>query len=267
MPKKILITGATDGIGLETAKILCTQGHHLLIHGRSPEKLAATKALLESVNPDAAVRSYQADLSKLDEVNALAKAIQTQHGSLDVLINNAGVLRTPVTTTEAGPDVRFVVNTIAPYVLTQQLLPLLPNGGRVVNLSSAAQQTLNFAALTNPMTFNEPMAAYAQSKLAITAWSHRWGVALKDRGIVMVAVNPGSLLASKMVKEGFGIEGNDLQIGADILVRAALSEEFSDAYGAYYDNDAKRFATPHIDALNPAIGDSIIEQLNRYLPI
>jgi hypothetical protein len=69
-------------------------------------------------------------------------------------------------------------------------------------------------------------------------------------GPAFIAVNPGSLLASKMVKEGFGVAGNDLSIGADILGRAALSDEFADASGRYFDNDSGRFAQPH-----PAAGD------------
>ena len=67
---------------------------------------------------------------------------------------------------------------------------------------------------------------------------------------MVVAVNPGSLLASKMVKEGFGIAGNDMQIGVDILCRAALSDEFADASGKYFDNDAGHFNQPHPAALD-----------------
>ena len=67
---------------------------------------------------------------------------------------------------------------------------------------------------------------------------------------MIVAVNPGSLLASKMVQQGFGIAGNDIGIGADILACAALSDEFDDAGGLYYDNDAGRFGPPHPHALD-----------------
>ena len=81
-------------------------------------------------------------------------------------------------------------------------------------------------------------------------WSRHLAMTLNDRAPAIIAVNPGSLLGSKMVKEGFGVAGNDLQIGADILVRAALDAEFSKANGRYFDNDAKRFASPHADALN-----------------
>ncbi|MCB1800010.1 MAG: oxidoreductase, partial [Gammaproteobacteria bacterium] len=68
--------------------------------------------------------------------------------------------------------------------------------------------------------------------------------------LVFVAVNPGSLLATKMVKEGFGMDGNDIRIGSDILIRAALSDEFAEASGLYFDNDKGRFASPHPDALD-----------------
>ena len=90
-----------------------------------------------------------------------------------------------------------------------------------------------------------------QSKLALTMSSRIMAHLQKDNGLVFIAVNPGSLLATKMVKEGFGMAGKDIGIGTDILVRAALSSEFADASGKYFDNDKGRFASPHPDALNP----------------
>ena len=95
------------------------------------------------------------------------------------------------------------------------------------------------------------MEAYAQSKLAITMWSAHLASVWGDEGPMVVAVNPGSLLATKMVKEGFGMPGNDIGIGSGILVRAALSDEFANASGRYFDNDAGQFAAPHPDALDP----------------
>ena len=70
-------------------------------------------------------------------------------------------------------------------------------------------------------------------------WSRHLSLSLNQEGPAIIAVNPGSMLGSKMVKEGFGVDGGDLQIGADILTRAALSEEFASASGEYFDNDAK----------------------------
>lgn len=84
-------------------------------------------------------------------------------------------------------------------------------------------------------------------------------------GPAIIAVNPGSPLANKMVKEGFGMVGNDIRIGSDILVRAALSDEFADASGKYYDNDAGRFAAPHSDALDPLKSAATVKAIETVL--
>lgn len=109
------------------------------------------------------------------------------------------------------------------------------------------------------------MAAYSQSKLAITMWTRHLARELGEDGPVVVAVNPGSLLASKMVKEGFGMAGKDLGIGADILCRAALSEEFAEASGRYYDNDTHAFAHPHPDALDDEKGAELVREIDRLI--
>ena len=264
MTKTILITGSTDGIGLATAEILIAQGHTVLLHGRNPDKLADTAKTLSALPGAGRVESYLADLSRMTEVDNLAKAVLDKHATLDVLINNAGVLRAPNPRSPDGLDVRFAVNTIAPYLLTQRLLPLLGASARVVNLSSAAQSPVDPEALAGRGKLAD-MPAYAQSKLALTMWSRQLALALGDDGPVIVAVNPGSLLASKMVKEGFGVDGSDIRIGADILVRAALADEFTTASGQYFDNDAGRFAAPHADALDARKSQEIVRVIERVL--
>lgn len=243
MTKTILITGSTDGIGLLTAQTLAAEGHKILLHGRNAARLeaAATKV-------GGQVETYVADLSVMADVRKLAAEVRAQHETLDVLINNAGVLKTPNSVTAAGFDVRFMVNTFAPYALTCALLPIIPTDGRVVNLSSAAQARVDIGALQGGKSLAD-MDAYAQSKLGITIWSQELAKTLPE-GPVVVAVNPGSLLASKMVKDGFGIAGNDTQIGADILRAAALDASFATASGKYFDNDSGRFAQPNAAALD-----------------
>ncbi len=247
VPRTILITGATDGIGLATAKTLVKQGHQVLLHGRNPEKLKQVESQLSALGT---VESYLADLYDLKAVESLAKEVANKHSSLDVLINNAGVLQVPNSITPDGLDVRFAVNTIAPYLLTQELLPLMGAEGRVVNVSSAAQAPVNLMELSGECEELEMMYAYSQSKLAIVMWSYAMAHTLGQEGPVVVAVNPGSMLASKMVLEGFGVTGNDIQIGADILTHAALSEEFAQVSGQYFDNDLGRFVISHPDALD-----------------
>ncbi len=247
MKKTILITGATDGIGLETAKMLLAQGHQVLLHGRNRSKLDEVQKSLGALSNDGQIEGYLADLSNLAEVDALADAIAEKHDKLDVLINNAGVFKVSETTTPDGLDVRFVVNTISPYRLTQRLSPLIGSKGRVVNLSSAAQAPVNLDALAGKARLSD-MDAYAQSKLAITMWS--FALAAKEGAPTIIAVNPGSLLGTKMVKQGFGTEGKDIGIGARIVCLAALDDDFSSASGQYFDNDIGQFSAPHPDALD-----------------
>lgn len=264
MQKTVLITGSTDGIGLETAKMLASQGHHVLLHGRSESKLEqAEKAV--SVLTGGHVESYLADLSRLSDVEALAKAVTERHDTLDVLINNAGVFKAPEPVTQDGLDVRFAVNTIAPYLLTKKLMPLLGTSGRVINLSSAAQSPVNPEALAGRVRLSDDLDAYAQSKLAITMWSRAMALLLKNNGPIIIAVNPGSLLATKMVKEGLGMAGNDIRIGADILIRAALSDEFATASGQYFDNDSGQFTSPFPDALDPQKSEEIVQAIEAVL--
>lgn len=235
MAKTILITGSTDGIGLLTAQKLAGQGHHVLLHGRNAQKLKDAAAQV----PGCAGR-YQADLSSLAQTRDLAEAVKSDHAQVDVLINNAGVYKMPDPVLPSGQDARFVVNTVAPYLLAQMLLPLLPADGRVINLSSAAQAPVDLSALKGGVPLDH-MAAYAQSKRAIALWTQVMAER-HPQGPAFIAVNPGSLLASKMVKEGFGVAGHDLSIGADILCRLSLDPDHAGDSGRYWDNDARRFS-------------------------
>ncbi len=264
MQKTILVTGSTDGIGLETARMLVSLGHNVLLHGRSPAKLEKVGRTLSALRDGGRVESYVSDLSRMADVEALAKAVAEKHVKLDVLINNAGVYSAPDHITQDGLDVRFAVNTIAPYLLTQRLLPLFGASGRVINLSSAAQSTVDPEALTGRRKLSDG-AAYAQSKLALTMWSRSMALLLKGDGPAIIAVNPGSMLGSKMVKQAFGVAGGDLRIGAEILCRAALSDEFAVASGQYFDNDSGQFSSPHPDALNPQKCEEIIRVIEAVL--
>ena len=264
MTKTILITGATDGIGLATAKQLADGGHTLLLHGRNPEKLEHARDVVAAVDGAGPVETYLADLSNLADVASLASRIREAQEHLDVLINNAGVLKTAQPVTADGLDVRFVVNTLAPYLLTNELRSLMNANGRVVNVSSAAQAPVDADALAGRRRADD-MEAYAQSKLALTMWSRAMAEDRTDHSPIVVAVNPGSLLASKMVKDGFGVPGSDIGIGADILTRAAISYEYADANGKYFDNDSHRFANPHVDAMDISKCKALVKQIQALI--
>lgn len=257
MKKTIVITGSTDGIGLETAKMLRAKGHTVLIHGRNSQKLEALKEEL-------GVEIYKADMSNLTQVEDFANVLKLRHQSIDVLINNAGVYRTSEPLTQDGLDARYVVNTIAPYYLTQKLLPILADDGRVINLSSAAQTTVNPRGFFGEEYVMDGQA-YAQSKLALTMWTNAMAKKFEGNGQVFVSVNPKSFLGTKMVKEAYGMNGTDLRVGADILTRAAISDEFANASGKYFDNDIGQFADPHPDALDAAKCEVLTQMIEQAL--
>ncbi|GAA6150818.1 SDR family NAD(P)-dependent oxidoreductase [Pseudoteredinibacter isoporae] len=264
MSKKILITGATDGIGLEAAKMFAALGHQILLHGRNPEKIAAAEKILAELSNDGSVYSYQADLSCPQEAKHLVERIKKDHQTLDVLINNAGVLKTPVTVTLEGLDIRLVVNTITPYYLTLELLPLMGHSGRVINLSSAAQAKVDTQAVLGKTRVDD-MTAYAQSKLAIRLWTRYLARTLNKASPKLLALNPGSLLASKMVKEGFGVKGNDIGIGAKAILRMALEEDAEHHNGDYFDNDMGEFAALPMEHTSANTSSELMDAIEEVL--
>ena len=163
---KQFITGATDALAFWPRK-LAEAGHHILVHGRNKDRLASVSQQLDGAP------AYLADFSDMAEVTAMAEAVIGAHKQIDVLINNAGILKTAETETRAGRDIRFDVNMLAPYILTRLLLPVIPAAGRVINLSSAAQAPVDIAAMMRFQPMPD-MSAYAQSKLAIPSGHKSW---------------------------------------------------------------------------------------------
>ncbi len=125
MSKTILITGATDGLGLATARELAGLGHRVLVHGRNADKLDAARQELQGIDGGGPVETFQADLSELEGVDELVTRLTNRKGRLDVVINNAGVFRlSGDTLNRAGMDLRFFVNMIAPLPVDAALAAL-----------------------------------------------------------------------------------------------------------------------------------------------
>lgn len=263
MTKTILITGSTDGIGKLAALKLAEAGHQVYVHGRNADKLTIVIAEVKAVATGAAVdniNGFVADFSDLNAVRKMAAEVNEKLPKLDVLINNAGINTTASVMTKDGLDVRFVVNYLAPRELTNALLPLLKKSSeaRIVNLSSAAQDPISYKAFVGQERLDDK-DAYAQSKLALTMWSMDLADTVAADDINVIAVNPGSLLNTKMVDEAYGEYWSSADKGANILAELAISDEFANDSGKYFDNDIKdgvhgdargEFGQPHADALD-----------------
>ncbi|MBB3107148.1 NAD(P)-dependent dehydrogenase (short-subunit alcohol dehydrogenase family) [Psychrobacter luti] len=263
MTKTILITGSTDGIGKLAALKLAEAGHQVYVHGRNADKLTSVIAEVKAVATGAAVDNiggFVADFSDLNAVRKMAAEVNEKLPKLDVLINNAGINTTASVMTKDGLDVRFVVNYLAPRELTNALLPLLKKSSeaRIVNLSSAAQDPISYKAFVGQERLDDK-DAYAQSKLALTMWSMDLADTVAADDINVIAVNPGSLLNTKMVDEAYGEYWASADKGANILTELAISDEFANDSGKYFDNDIKdgahgdargEFGQPHADALD-----------------
>ncbi|MBF0232610.1 MAG: SDR family NAD(P)-dependent oxidoreductase [Desulfamplus sp.] len=264
MQKTILITGSTDGVGKLTAIKLAGDGHAVFLHGRSSEKLTATISEIKIITKNENIGGFIADLSDQDAVEKMAEQINTDLSKLDILINNAGIFKSPVSHNQKGLDIRFAVNYLAPYQLTEKLIPLLKKGTDplIINLSSAAQSSVSGDALCGSVNLSE-QEAYAQSKLALTMWSFRLAEILSD--VAVIAVNPGSLLNTKMVAEAYGRSWSSADKGADILYDLAVSEDFKGITGKYFDNDQGCFAQAHPDAYSENKIDRLIQTTKNLI--
>ncbi|NOU60155.1 SDR family NAD(P)-dependent oxidoreductase [Marinifilum caeruleilacunae] len=264
MKKTILITGSTDGIGKLTATKLAADGHEVYLHGRNKNKLDAVISEIISATGNKSVKGFVADFSDLEAVKQMTQQVNSDLSKLDVLINNAGVFHSPESHNKNGLELRFVVNYFAQVLFTNELLPLLKKSeqARVVNLSSAAQSSISFEALKGEESIGVS-DAYAQSKLAFTMWS--FYMAREVPELMVVAVNPGSLLNTKMANEAYGQYWSPAEKGADILIALGVSDEFSDVSGKYFDNDRASFAMAHPDAYDQVILADLIELTQKMI--
>ncbi|WP_432410034.1 SDR family NAD(P)-dependent oxidoreductase [Rasiella sp. SM2506] len=255
MKKTILITGSTDGIGKLTALKLAKEGHTIYVHGRNDTKLQSVISEIKEASNNNNIKGFVADFSDLEAVSRMAEQITTEVPKIDVLINNAGIFKSKVSQNKNGLDIRMVVNYLAPYVLTNAILPILKKSEapRIINLSSAAQSPVSEAVLTGAKQDSENNT-YAQSKLALTMWSFH--LAKQVPAISVIAVNPGSLLNTKMVKEAYGEHWSPAEKGVNILYDLALSEAYKNDSGKYFDNDKGEekgyFSPAHQDAYDEA---------------
>jgi NAD(P)-dependent dehydrogenase (short-subunit alcohol dehydrogenase family) len=237
--KTVLITGSTDGVGREAARMLGAAGATVIVHGRDRERGAQVLEELRAGGSPAAV-FYPADLSSFADVHALADTVKAHHPRLDMLINNAGVGFGPEgaerETSADAHELRFAVNYLAGFVLTRLLLPLLEASApsRIVNVASIGQRAIDFEDVMLERDYSGARA-YMQSKLAQIMFTFDLARELEGTGVTVNALHPATFMDTRMVREAGVAPRNSVAEGARAIVHLAASEDTEGLTGHYFD--------------------------------
>ncbi len=195
--KRILVTGVSAGIGVETARSLAAHGAHVIGAARDLNK---AKVATEQVRKDAAANGgsfglVELDLANLKSVRACADGLLAKGEAFDVVIANAGVMATPFGHTSDGFETQFGTNHLGHFVLVNRIASLIRDGGRLINLSSSGHRFANVD-LNDPnfvRTPYEPFVAYGRSKTANILFAVAFNKRHRDRGVRAAAVHPGGI--------------------------------------------------------------------------
>ncbi|XP_061665465.1 retinol dehydrogenase 13-like isoform X2 [Syngnathoides biaculeatus] len=251
--KTVIITGANTGIGKETARELARRGGRIIMGCRDMEKCeAAAKEIRgDTLNPH--VYACRLDLASAKSVREFAENIKKKEQRVDVLINNAGVMRCPAWKTEDGFDMQFGVNHLGHFLLTNLLLDRLKESApsRVINLASLAHLVgkMDFEDLNWERRKFNTKQAYCQSKLANVLFTRELAKRLQGTGVTANAVHPGvvsselgrhtglhqSQFSTTVLSPLFSLLVKNPELGAQPSIYLAVAEELDGVTGRYYD--------------------------------
>ena len=275
-PRVAVVTGASSGIGLETAKALAAQGWRVIGQGRNLERSASAEKAIRAV-ATAPFDIIRADLALLREAARAAHEIAALTDRIDVLVNNAGGVTAEKNITPEGNEAAFAGNHLGPFLLTRRLLPLLraaasPGATRIIVTSSSAHEFapgLDWNDLQMIGNFRAT-PAYCNAKLANLLFARKLARLLAKDGIVAHAMHPG-IVDSNFAAHGDAAMKSYFKAatpaapadGADTLIWLATAEEPGHTTGGYY---FKRKAAPSTAwAQDDALGDRLWEETERLV--
>jgi NAD(P)-dependent dehydrogenase (short-subunit alcohol dehydrogenase family) len=243
MTTTVAITGATDGLGRALARRLAADDDvRLVLHGRDPAKLEQTAA---EIAPHTTPITVTADLADLAQVAGLAASISDQVDTLDVLVNNAGIGSGEPDgrerrTSHDGLELRFAVNYLATFVLTENLLDLLRRSttpehtARVVHVASLGQHPLDLDDLMLERNYSGSRA-YAQSKLAQIMHCFDLAERFPATELTATALHPGTYMPTKIVTTEIGRTVDTLESGVEATRRLAVDPALEGITGQFFD--------------------------------
>ncbi len=253
--KVCLVTGGNSGIGKTAALVLARQGATILLTGRDRARGEAAANDLRAAGA-ASAEFLPADLSTMAAVRALAAEVRQRHDQLHVLINNAGLICAERRLTADGLEETFAVNHLAPFLLTNELRPLLAAGkARIVTVASDAHRrirTLDFDNLQGEKRYR-PFLAYSQSKLENILFTYELAARWAGDGVTANCLHPGVVLTpiwrnAKGILGFFAMLIKPFMISAEkggaSVARLACAPELESVTGRYFHRDTERHTTP-----------------------
>lgn len=259
-----VVTGASSGIGLETAKALAEKGWRVIAIGRNPERCAKAERELRAVARGSKVDMLVVDLSLLAAAAKAAKDIAAMTDRIDVLVNNAGGMASEKVMTKEGYEASFAANHLGPFVLTLRLLPLLrraandaePGSVRIINTASDGSEmipTLNLDDMQNLDNYSNGLA-YCSGKLANVLFARALAKRLQGDGICAYSVHPGTVDSNffshtdQTVQDAYrDAEKLTPAQGADTLIWLATASEPGKSSGGYYYQRVLREPNPVVN--------------------
>jgi len=263
--KRVLITGATSGIGRETARGLAGKGFRVSIIGRNKKKCRKTAEELRNITGDEKADYFIADLSVMDEVRKAADQFKQKHDQLDVLINNAGAFFTSRRISKDGYEMTLALNHLSYFLLTNLLLDPLEHSApsRIINVASDAHfgNTIDFDDLQRKDSYSG-YKVYGESKLMNILFTYELDRRLDDSEIMVNALHPG------FVNSGFGMNNNifvkgllsiaqmfgrSTKKGAETSIYLASSPEVEGVSGKYFFDGGPKKSSPSSYDIDTAI--------------
>ena len=241
----VLVTGATSGLGLATARALAAQGAAVIIHGPTDELTTTATDLVRRENPGASVEGVSADFTSQQEVRRLAKELEAC-GPIDVVVNNAGAIFDHYATTVDGVELTFAVNHLAPYLLTRLLIPSLeerPHGRVVIVASEAHRKAKLDPSRPGPEQRYRRVVEYEKAKLANLHFAYELARRLEGTRVTVHAAHPGTV-RTQLFRPRNPIEAVIMRIldrkavapeeACDTIVWLASTADLNGQTGGYY---------------------------------